>query len=574
MAGMLDELLQGNPQMLAGLATMQPWEQGRPTELDYSQGFPMPYLGKKKSPEEQQDDELKAFQARNPTPPPPMAAQAPIPGLLGPNIAGPGGMPSPGTMPQLAGGAAPPLPPPTEVPPLNVASVPNAPPPAPGPPSTDISAQSVAPGGAPAQPSLLDRIGNGINRNSSLLLSMGAGFAGAPSFGTGMSRAFGNAVQGGQIDAKNNQQATQIQTIYAALLKAGVPKHLALAATQNPEILKQVTADYVTSRKSEIKTIKTKDQWGNETERLVSVNPYDNTSKEITGAGGAKDGGITAGGTTGGAFAPGVTSETFNHGAIGEDYIKQFSPEAQAAIKDYLGGRTTQTGRQMPIQMLKMAAQKYGSDIGMPADDAAINQRKLFSNSLADTKSGIGMQSKGFEQGLEHALSLSNNLVKLGNVNGLGFEPAANWANWAKNMTGGQTAVKKAIQADSQTLAGEVGKLYSGGQGGGVHERQATTQNLGQLDSSPVAAAGGLEATIELMEGGLRTLENRRDQLFPGGGAPKGSDFRNARTEEVMSKIRKNIAILKGEQQAEAAAPAAPSLPNKSKLGIPWGVVQ
>lgn len=571
MAGMLEELLQGNPQMLAGLANMGPGL----TETDYSQGWPMEL--KRKTPQEEEEDQLKAFQARNPAPPAPMAPQAPLPGLLGANIAGPG------TMPTVPGGAAPPLPPPTEVPALNVASVPNAPPPAPAPgpmpgqlSSTDLSARSATPGGAPAQPSFWDKLGNGLNRNSSLLLALGAGFSGAPSFGTGMSRAFGNAVQGAQIDQKNNQTTSQQQSIYAALLKAGVPAHLALAATQSPELLKQVTADYVTSRKSEIKTIKTKDQWGNETERLVSVNPYDNTSKEITGAGGGKGGEIAPGGTTGGMFAPGTTSETFNHGAIGEDYIKQFSPEAQAAIKDYIAGRTTQTGRQMPIQMLKMAAQKYGNDIGMPADDAAIGQRKQWSNSLADTKSGIGMQSKGFEQGLEHALSLSNNLVKLGNVNGLGFEPAANWANWAKNMTGGQTAIKKAITADAQTLAGEVGKLYSGGSGGGVHERAATTQNLGQLDSSPVAAAGGLEATIELMEGGLKTLENRRDQLFPGGNAPKGSDFRNSHTEEVMNKIRQNIAILKGEQKAEQAAamPTPSTLPNKSKLGIPWGPVQ
>jgi hypothetical protein len=425
-----------------------------------------------------------------------------------------------------------------------------------------------------ADPSLWDKAGafgntvmNGLKNNSSTLLALGAGFAGAPNIGQGISRASQYAIPASQQDLKNRISTGSQSATYKALVDAGVPQQQALAAIGNPELQKRLLDAYIVDRKSEIKTIKSKDAFGNETEKLVSVNPYDNTVKDLSGGSQGGGDGVAAGGKSAGSFAPGVTADTFNHNAVGEDYIKQFSPEVQQAAKDYIAGRTTQTGRQQSMQMIKMAAQKYGGDIGMPADDASIGQRKQWSNSLGDVKNGVGLQAKGFQQGLEHAASLSDSLVKLGNTNGFGFEPAANWINSAKNLTGGQTNVKNEIQAKSQALAGEVGKLFSGQSGGGVHERAATQQNLGKTDQSPVAAAGGLSATIDLMEGGLRALEQRRDQLFPNGTAPKGSEFRGPEQEKLIAKIKDNIAILKGEKAASDQAAA------KTSTGVTWRVV-
>lgn len=580
-------------------------------EYDYSLGFPTKVLKKSKTATELQDEDLAATREAHPVPPMAMAAQQSIPGMLSPFIKPDmAGTVPPTMLPAEAGGAsqgaqaggapggAPAIPPsqvPLPVPRPNIPAVPAqaTPNPAATPiagQGTDVSAQSrstpVPVTGAEAPgPGLLGRIDQLTQRNPGLLLSLASGFAGAPSFGTGMSRAFGAAPAGMAADRANQQfdiKQQGVSSTYKALIANGVEPKLALAAATNPAILAQIGPEYLATRKREIKTLKSKDAFGNETERMVSINPYDpNDVKEITGgaARGSADGGIAPGGKSGGMFATGVTSDSFNHNAVGDDYLKQFSPEAQAAVKDYLSGNTNQTGRQMPIQMIKMAAQKYGQDIGMPADDTSLAQRKKWAMSLGDTVSGIGLQSKGFKQGLEHAASLSDSLVKLGNSNGMGFEPAAEWINSAKNLTGGQTAIKNHIQAESQTLAGEVGKLYSGGQGGGVHERQATQQNLGKSYQSPLAASGGLEATIELMEGGLKTLENRRDELFPGGNAPKGSQFRDAQTDATMARIRKNIAILKGEQSAEAAAPAAgraqPAVSGVSpSLKVQWSIVQ
>jgi hypothetical protein len=439
------------------------------------------------------------------------------------------------------------------------------------PPGTVAPAQpapqsvAAAPAGPQmANPSLWDNVGafgnrimKGLSDHSNTLLAIGAGFAGAPNIGQGISRASQYAIPATQQDLKNRISTGSQSATYQALREAGVPQQQAIAAIGNPELQKRLLDAYIGDRKSEIKTIKSKDAFGNETERLVAINPYDNTSKEITGQPSGAAGGISPGGMNSGAFAPGVTAETFNHNAVGDDYIKQFSPEVQQAAKDYLAGRTSQTGRQLPQQMIKMAAQKYGGDIGMPADDASVGQRKQWSNSLGDIKSGVGLSVKGFQQGLEHAAALSDSLVKLGNTNGMGLEPVANWVNSVKNLTSEQTAIKNQIQAKSQALAGEIGKLYSGSNGGGVHERAQTQQNLGKVDSSPIAASGGLEATMDLMEGGLRTLEHRRDQLFPNGDAPKGSNFVGPAEAKLMERIKSNIAILKGEKEAESAAPAA-----------------
>src|SRR5882762_6104989 len=94
----------------------QQYSQGRPTEIDYSQGVPMPYLGNKKTKQELMDADLQKFQEQNPVPPeqlPNMQQQPPIMGLLGPNIAQSQQAVPGNTAPQ----PAPPLPPPVNVPP-------------------------------------------------------------------------------------------------------------------------------------------------------------------------------------------------------------------------------------------------------------------------------------------------------------------------------------------------------------------------------------------------------------------------------------------------------------------------
>lgn len=82
---------------------------------------------------------------------------------------------------------------------------------------------------AAGQPSFLDRLGEGINNNSQMLMALGAGLAGAPSIGAGI----GSAMQFAAPFAGQNQTVD-------ALVKRGVPRDLANAAIRNPAILNQI----------------------------------------------------------------------------------------------------------------------------------------------------------------------------------------------------------------------------------------------------------------------------------------------------------------------------------------------
>jgi hypothetical protein len=106
-----------------------------------------------------------------------------------------------------------------------------------------------------------------------------------------------------------------------------------------------------------------------------------------------------------------------------------------------------------------------------------------------------------------------------------------------------QTGIAKEAAAIGQTLAGEVGKLFSGAAGGGVHERELTRQRFNTI-TSPNELAGALEATLETMEGGLRALESRRDQAM---GPNNDVVLVEKKTHEKIASIRQTIARLRGE---------------------------
>jgi hypothetical protein len=88
--------------------------------------------------------------------------------------------------------------------------------------------------------SLFDRITSGINDNSNMLLGLAGGFAGAPSFGAGLSRALSGAQAGAQMDARQRPQPQRIGEAFQALARAGVPPRQALAAVYNPDVMKAI----------------------------------------------------------------------------------------------------------------------------------------------------------------------------------------------------------------------------------------------------------------------------------------------------------------------------------------------
>jgi hypothetical protein len=424
------------------------------------------------------------------------------------------------------------------------------------------------PGAAPEEPGFFDKINNFTKQNPMLLMSLAAGFAGAPSFGTGMSRAFGNAVAGGQMDQKQNMAMQAQASTFRALVAAGMPRQQAIAASQNPDIMKIMAPDYLGTRKAEIQKIEEQDAFGNKRTRLVAWDPYERKMVPIEGgdtAAGAGASGGSAGAVPGVAgqpakmFAPGVTMDSFDHNKSGDDYLSQFSPETQASVKNYIDGKGIPTGRQGQAQVIKQIAQKYGQDIGVDVSDQATQQRKEWATSVANTKSGVGLQAKGFQQGLDHMAKLSDALVRKGNY-GLGYEPAGELFNKITGQTPHQVDLSNAIGTHAQNLSGEMGKLFSGTAGGGVKERGEMRDRFGNVNMSGPAAAGALEAGLDAMMGGLSPLEQRRDQLFPKGNAPAGSEFVGAKEKALMEHVKANIEKLRTGQTGSEAKPAGPQI--------------
>lgn len=455
------------------------------------------------------------------------------------------------------------------------------------PPATDVGARSRTPAPAPlpiapispapasaappAAPSagllgtgsVLDRVGNFLSDNSNTLLALGAGFAGAPNLGQGISRAAAAAIPARAADINQTIARQSRGVTTKALIDAGVPIQQAVAASVDPELKKSLIQSYITDRGKDVVMIKTKDPWGGETEVPYIKNKFPKEGEPVltpafTDAGGAAapvpgTNGANPSGTP--IYAPGINQTNFDHSKVGEEYIQQFSPAMQSDVKAYLEGRSIPTGKSSQAQVIKQVAKKYGDDIGMPADDALITQRKEWAKSLADTKSGVGLSSKGFKQGLEHFVGLSDNLVKMNLSNGFGLEPVAGAINTMKNLTTEQKRLVNKNDVFGQALSREMGNLFAKN-GGGVHEAAETKKNISNSTASSTAAAGSLEAIDELMQGGLRTLQNRRDELFPNGTAPRGSEFLGPEQQKQLEHIRRNIAILKGEKPAAEATPS------------------
>jgi hypothetical protein len=251
-------------------------------------------------------------------------------------------------------------------------------------------------------------------------------------------------------------------------------------------------------------------------------------------------------------LAPGVNA--LDHSLSGDAYLNQFGPEVQAAVKAYLAGDVMPTGNprlQGIASLAKTVAQKYGQDMGIPVSDALYSQRRMYRSQLgSNSPNSAGGQAKAFNQGVEHMGALADTLEKLDNSNGFGVPFVAQGVNAVRQgLSTEQSAISDKAKTLGQTLAGEVGKLFSGSGGGGVHERELTRERFDTVKSRPQLAAA-LEATLETMRGGLTALEQRRDEVM---GQNNNIKFVTDATNEKIKRIEDVISRLKGG----AASPTA-----------------
>jgi hypothetical protein len=357
----------------------------------------------------------------------------------------------------------------------------------------------------------------------------------------------GSLFQNGTAQQQNLK--AQYDATRQALIANGISDRqansTALLSVLNPEAAKTILPELLTN-KTELKMVK--DAAGGE-------HPYSWNSREQTfkpvGADGETNGGLTGGF---GMYAKGVSQ--IDSSKSGEDYLNQYSPEVKDAAKAWLRGDILPTGnaRQQTIASLgKTVGIKYAADLGIPASDALYSEKRKYRTELgSNSPNTAGGQSKAFNQGISHLTALADNLEKLDNSNGLGIPVLAQGVNAIRQgVSNNQAAIADEAKSIGQTVAGEVGKLFSGSAGGGVHERELTRERFDTAKSKPQLAAA-LRATVETMQGGLSALEANRDRIL---GANSGVDL-------VTDDTRKNIAKIQGVIDRLDGKSGASSLPS------------
>lgn len=524
-------------------------------------------------------------------PPSPDASSAPPPGplatdqswlgmlnMINPNAAPPGWMSSRAALP------------------VTSTSTSGSMPPAISTPQATQAAAAESPSAVPDS-SLLGRLFKGIGdavkgvddwrkENRTTLMALGAGMAGAQSLGQGLNRGMTMAVPAMEADLKQRQLNQSIPVLRDRLMKsqgmsASEAMETAQAAATNPAIMQQLLPGLFGPKQRKFTQI-SEDAFGGKVYGFVDEvtnKVYDLSGQEVAG-GGAGGAGIGGGSEF---LAKGVSQ--IDHGLVGENYLKQFSPEVQAAVRNYVNGESMPTGnpRKGFTQAVKMIAQKYGQDIGFPADDTNyVERRKLRDQLASGAPNSLGGQLRSGKTAIEHLADVSDAAVDLNNSGGWGISKLAQAINFMRGQTTDQAAKVKAIDDASQHYGQEITKFYAGSPGGEA-ERQRFLTSIGARNA-PNELASVLEAEKRLIPGKMDTIEDDIRSRLGDAGLARYPISADPRMQKALSRLDANIAKLRGiapassETQSASGQPARPAskadydaLPNGASYMAPDG---
>jgi hypothetical protein len=384
--------------------------------------------------------------------------------------------------------------------------------------STDISAQSRQPQQAPEQslpPALggggyLDRVING-----------------------------GGLIRSAFPSAQQQNLTAQYKAVQQTLIDGGMsPREAqskAMLAVMNPEAGKTILQEALTAKEKYQKI--GADGLGNE--QYGFVNERDQT---VNGKTIAADG---SGGAAGGFLAPGV--KQMDSTLTGHDYLKQFSPEVQAAVQNYVDGKSMPTGnpRKGFTQTVKMIAQKYGADQGQSVDDTTYSARRTMRNQLSSSApSSLGGQINIGNTAAGHLADLTQKALELGNVD-TGIAPLSALVNNTRGLGTEQAAKMEALKGAAQHYGQEITKFYAGSPGG-VAERDRFIESVNGA-RSPKELAAILSTEGELMRSRLDALGGQIKGVLGDEGLKQYPVLRPD-GEAALAKVEANVSRLKGGQ--------------------------
>ena len=389
-----------------------------------------------------------------------------------------------------------------------------------------------------------------LQSSSGLGGNLSAGLAGFANSG-GILPAISNLVTGlttGQRTDTQGMVQQQMRATYQSLVQAGVPQSTAMAAALNPEVLKTIAPKYFDT-KPLLQETGTDPLTGQK-----SFSQYDPAKGTLTPLSGT---GTSATGSTG-FMANGVGK--VDSSLTGDDYLKQFSPEVQNAVKDYVQGKTMPTGnpRSGFTNAVKMIAQKYGNDIGQPADDTNFAARRQMRTQLnSASPSSLGGQLNIGNTAVGHLADLTNKALELGNYD-TGFAPLSHAINGVRGMSGDQAPKLEALKGAAQHYGQEITKFYSGSPGGEA-ERNRFLESVDGA-KTPRELAAVLETEAELMHSRLGTIKEQIKGTLGDQGLKQYPVVRPD-SEKAFQKINQNV------QQLRAGAPA-PQVSTSGAQGV------
>jgi hypothetical protein len=380
------------------------------------------------------------------------------------------------------------------------------------------------------------------------------------------------------------QQATT-NALRAALVKSGrysleEANGIATAVALNPALAPAILPQAF-GAKYEAKTVK--DLVG---EHIEAFDPITGTVKSTTGGGGAGTGDGVGGPTV---LAPNVKKYDPYLGA--DEYMAQFSPDMQSAIKMQLKGDAMPTGNPR-LQGLwptaKGFAALYADKAGIPFSDAIYNAKRVMRTQLAQSgNSSIGGILSNGDSAFKHLGELGESFADLGNYSGPNI-PGGAYIGEAGNIAGNVIAPtpkirgKLAAIADNTLHYGQESTKFYSGTGGGEAERMHALKEVGGGGTNAEVQAAYLEKEKSLMLDRLNTKLQDIRQTLGDDEAQKIIADKMPSLNKSVAKIDAAIARLRGEaapqqgaagQQQGAApgqqqAPAAPTtLPPPGKDG-------
>jgi hypothetical protein len=344
------------------------------------------------------------------------------------------------------------------------------------------------------------------------------------------------------------------QTVQALVARGMSPDMARLAAT-NPAALNQILPQLLGAKQFQVSEVT--DSFGNK--RPILYNPVTGEARELNISSGS-------GGGNGQSGAGGLANlANVDSSLKGDDYLKQFAPEIQAAVKNYVNGESMPTGnpRQGSVQMVKLIAQKYGADLGQPVDDNTFTARHKAVTGLASTTPGsLGGQMTYARTSLNHLGDVADAAVDLNNSNGLGIAPLATMINTARGLTTDQAAKVAALDDAGGHYGQEITKYYAGSPGGEA-ERQQFQTSLGGTSSSMQLAAV-LEQELGLATGKISKTQSTIDEALG-----PNSKYQVLRPDEQndVARVQAAIAKLRGQPAPSAAAAPAAAAPGATAPG-------